>query len=60
MDFDFWYGHTFDDVTYADVSFYPNLGVYRGNLYKRARKENYCQNSEENDPYISGKGNVKT
>ncbi len=32
--FDFWYGDTIEDVNGASAVFYPNEGVYRGNLYK--------------------------
>ena len=33
MKFDFWFGHSMKDVAFADCEFYPNEGVYRGNMY---------------------------
>ena len=30
---DFWYGNKLEDITSADANFYPNEGVYRGNMY---------------------------
>lgn len=32
--FDFWYGDTLADVNGVSVFFYPNEGVYRGNVSK--------------------------
>ena len=37
MKIDFWYGDTLETIDGATVSFYPNDGVYRGNLYKNGR-----------------------
>lgn len=30
---DFWYGDTKSKVDRIDIAFYPNDGVYRGNMY---------------------------
>lgn len=38
MSIDFWYGDTKDDVTGGDAYFYPNEGIYRGNLYNKDGK----------------------
>lgn len=38
MNIDFWYGHTLKDVAYVDAFFYPNDGIYRGNMYDANRK----------------------
>lgn len=32
--FDFWYEYRLKDVDFVTVSFYPDSGLYRGNLYK--------------------------
>ena len=37
MKIDFWYGDTLETINGASVSFYPNDGEYRGNLYKDGR-----------------------
>lgn len=31
---DMWYGDDLSEVDKVDVTFYPNEGVYRGNIYK--------------------------
>lgn len=33
MRLDMWYGNEPDEVTGIRVSFYPNEGIYRGNMY---------------------------
>lgn len=35
--FDFWYNDTLETITGASASFYPNEGIYRGNLFKDGR-----------------------
>ena len=37
LNIDMWYGHPISDVNRIDCSFYPNDGVYRGNLYSGSR-----------------------
>ena len=37
MTIDFWYGNQIADVDKLDVFFYPNEGVYRGNLYRAGK-----------------------
>ena len=32
--FDFWYNDTLETITGASADFYPNDGIYRGNLFK--------------------------
>ena len=34
MTVDLWYGDKLKDIDGADCYFYPNEGIYRGNLYK--------------------------
>lgn len=33
MNIDFWNGATKNDIAGGDAYFYPNEGIYRGNLY---------------------------
>ena len=33
MSIDFWYGNKPEDINKISISFYPNEGVYRGNLW---------------------------
>ncbi len=33
MTVDFWYPERGEKIAFADCTFYPNEGVYRGNLY---------------------------
>lgn len=33
MTIDFWYGGTKADIAAGTATFYPNEGIYRGNLY---------------------------
>ena len=33
INFDFWYKNTLADVDGVHISFYPNEGIYRGNVY---------------------------
>lgn len=33
MSIDFWYENTLEDVSYVNLFFYPNDGIYRGNMY---------------------------
>ena len=35
MIIDLWYGDKLKEIDDIDIVFYPNIGVYRGNLYKR-------------------------
>ena len=37
MIIDMWYGNEPETVEKLDVYFYPNEGVYRGNLYKAGK-----------------------
>ena len=37
MKIDFWYGDTMEQITGISYSFYPNEGIYRGNLYKNGK-----------------------
>lgn len=37
LKFDFWYGDTLKDVDGVHVVFYPNEGLYRGNVCKAGR-----------------------
>ena len=40
---DFWYGHTKGCVDRIDIAFYPNEGVYRGNMYCEGKMiGDYC------------------
>lgn len=36
MKIDFWYDDR-RDIAYADCTFYPNEGVYRGNIYDASK-----------------------
>lgn len=31
---DMWYGHSYGEAEQIDITFYPNSGEYRGNIYK--------------------------
>lgn len=35
--FDMWYGDKHKDTDRIDISFYTNVGEYRGNIYKNGR-----------------------
>ncbi len=37
INFDFWNNDTLDTIDAASVTFYPNAGEYRGNVYKNGR-----------------------
>ena len=38
MFIDFWYGNTREEIADVDCFFYPNVGVYRGNVYDKDGK----------------------
>ena len=38
MIIDFWYGDSKKDIVKVDCYFYPNDGVYRGNIYNKDNK----------------------
>ena len=37
LNIDFWYGNEYKDITGVSVSFYPNDGEYRGNVYQGSK-----------------------
>lgn len=37
LNIDFWYGNNLEDVTGATATFYPNEGLYRGNVYQGSK-----------------------
>lgn len=37
INIDMWYGHKHTEADKIDVSFYPNDGEYRGNIYKNRK-----------------------
>lgn len=37
VNIDMWHGDKKEDVDKIDISFYPNDGEYRGNIYKNGR-----------------------
>lgn len=56
MKIDFWYGDTLETIEGIDCSFYPNAGVYRGNLYKNGRPvgDYVTENSSEIEKIAPG------
>ena len=36
--FDFWYSDSKKDIAFVNVTFYPNEGLYRGNLFNSNKK----------------------
>lgn len=37
LNIDMWYGDSPEDADKIDVSFCPNEGIYRGNIYKNGK-----------------------
>lgn len=37
INIDMWYGYDHKDADKIDISFYPNDGEYRGNIYKNGK-----------------------
>lgn len=37
LNIDFWYGNNLEDVTGATATFYPNEGLYRGNVFQGSK-----------------------
>ena len=51
MIIDFWYGNKCEDITALSVNFYPNDGIYRGNLYAGRRCVGDFVTTDSNDIY---------
>ena len=49
MNIDMWYGDKHTDADKIDITFYPNEGKYRGNIYKdgKAIGDYVCNDSVE-------------
>ena len=37
INIDMWYDHDYKEADKIDISFYPNEGKYRGNIYKKEK-----------------------
>lgn len=37
IDIDMWYGDNYKEADAIDITFYPNAGEYRGNIYKNRK-----------------------
>ncbi len=37
INIDMWYGNSYTEADKIDVTFYPNDGEYRGNIYKEGK-----------------------
>lgn len=37
MNIDMWYGDSHKDADGIDICFYPNSGIYRGNIFKNGK-----------------------
>lgn len=49
INIDMWYGDKYTDADKIDITFYPNEGKYRGNIYKdgKAIGDYVCNDSVE-------------
>ena len=47
LNIDMWYGDSPEDADKIDVSFCPNEGIYRGNIYKNGKfiGDYWCRDS---------------
>ena len=49
INIDMWYGDNYKKADKIDITFYPNDGEYRGNIYKTGKMigDYICSNSKE-------------
>lgn len=49
INIDMWYNEKISEADRIDITFYPNIGVYRGNIYKNGRAigDYTCSDSSE-------------
>lgn len=55
INIDMWYGDKATEADKIDITFYPNDGEYRGNIYKNSKAigDYSCNNSIELEKYFS-------